>query len=214
MQYTVLARLRQGATIPSANAEMALLQKRIASDYTDPNLRKDHSVVRVEPYVDLLVNHNVQRGVLALLAASGVLWLIAIANATNLMLARSTARQREIAMRGALGASRWRVMQQMVVEAINIELRGGSAGNRIGPGVGETVGTRTEPDTPGSCTSCPRRMDAFNSALHDHSFRAAGDSVASISGGACPHRAGAEARRYAIGGRASAAPDAQRAGGG
>ena len=93
MQYTVLARLRPGATIASASAEMALLQKRIASDYTDPDMRKDHSVVRVEPYVNLLVNHNVQRGVLALLAASGVLWLIAIANATNLMLARSTARQ-------------------------------------------------------------------------------------------------------------------------
>ncbi len=128
MQYTVLARLRQGATIPSASAEMALLQKRIASDYTDPNLRKDHSVVRVEPYVDLLVNHNVQRGVLALLAASGVLWLIAIANATNLMLARSTARQREIAMRGALGASRWRVMQQMVVEAITLSCAAGALG--------------------------------------------------------------------------------------
>jgi putative ABC transport system permease protein len=128
MQYTVLARLRQGATIASASAEMALLQKRIASDYTDPNQRKEHGVVRVEPYVDLLVKHSVQRGVLALLAASGVLWLIAIANATNLMLARSTARQREIAMRGALGASRWRVMQQMVVEAITLSCAAGALG--------------------------------------------------------------------------------------
>jgi putative ABC transport system permease protein len=128
MQYTVVARLRRGATIASASAEMALLQKRIASDYTDPNLRKDHSVVRVEPYVDLLVNHNVRRGVLALLAASGVLWLIAIANATNLMLARSTARQREIAMRGALGASRWRVMQQMMVEGITLSGVAGALG--------------------------------------------------------------------------------------
>jgi predicted permease len=128
MQYTVLARLRRGATLASASAEMALLQKRIASDYTDPNLRKDHSVVRVEPYVDLLVNHGVQRGVLALLAASGVLWLIAIANATNLMLARSTARQREIALRGALGASRWRVIQQMVVEAITLSCAAGALG--------------------------------------------------------------------------------------
>ena len=128
MQYTVLARLRRGATLARARAEMALLQKRIASDYTDPNLRKDHSVIRVEPYVDLLVSHDVQRGVLALLAASGVLWLIAIANATNLVLARSTARQREIAMRGALGASRWRVMQQMMVEAITLSCAAGALG--------------------------------------------------------------------------------------
>jgi predicted permease len=128
MQYTVLARLRHGATIASANAEMALLQKRIAPDYTDPNLRKDHSVVRVEPYVDTLVNHDVHRALLALLAASAVLWLIAIANATNLMLARSTARQREIAMRSALGASRWRVMQQMVVEGIILSWVAGALG--------------------------------------------------------------------------------------
>jgi predicted permease len=128
MQYTVLARLRQGATIASANAEMALLQKRIAPAYTDPNLRKDHSVVRVEPYGNTLVTHDVHRALLALLAASGVLWLIAIANATNLMLARSTARQREIAMRGALGAGRGRIMQQMMVEGITLSCVAGALG--------------------------------------------------------------------------------------
>jgi predicted permease len=128
MQYTVLARLRRGATIANAGAEMALLQKRIASDYTDPELRKAHSVVRVEPYLNLLVNHDVQRAVLALLAASGVLWLIAIVNATNLMLARSTARQREIAMRGALGASRGRVVQQMMVEGVTLSCAAGALG--------------------------------------------------------------------------------------
>jgi predicted permease len=134
MQYTVLARLRRGATAASAGAEMALLQKRNASDYTDPNLRKDHSVVRVEPYVDTLVNHDVHRAVLALLAASGVLWLIAIANATNLMLARSTARQREIAMRGALGAGRWRVIQQMMVEGITLSCVAGALGIALAMG--------------------------------------------------------------------------------
>jgi predicted permease len=128
LQYTVLARLRPGATIATAGTEMALLQKRIASAYTDPNLRKDHSVVRVVPYANLLVDRHVQLGVLALLAASGVLWLIAIANATNLMLARSTARQREIAMRGALGASRGRVMQQMLVEGITLSCAAGALG--------------------------------------------------------------------------------------
>ena len=128
MQYTVLARLRPGTNIASAGAEMELLQKRIAPAYTDPEIRKDHGIVRVEPYVNLLVNHDVRRGVLALFAASGVLWLIAIANATNLMLARSTARQREIAMRGALGASHWRVMQQMMVEGISLSCAAGALG--------------------------------------------------------------------------------------
>ncbi len=118
MQYTVLGRLAQNATVKSANAEMSLIQKRVAAEYTDANLREDHSVVRIERYADTLVTHDVQTALLALLAASGVLWLIAVVNATNLLLARSTVRQREVAMRGALGASRWRVIQQMIVEGI------------------------------------------------------------------------------------------------
>ena len=128
MQYTVVARLRREVTIASANAEMALLQKRNASQYTDANLRNDHSVIRIEPYRDLLVNKDARKAVLALLAASGVLWLIAIANAANLMLARSTARQREIALRGALGAGRWRVMQQMMVEGMTLSCVAGALG--------------------------------------------------------------------------------------
>lgn len=118
MQYTVLARLKRGATLQSANTEMALLQRHVAAEYTDANLREDHSVARVERYADSLIAHDVQTALLALLAASGVLWLIAVVNATNLLLARSTVRRREIAMRGALGASRWRVIQQMIVEGI------------------------------------------------------------------------------------------------
>jgi predicted permease len=90
----------------------------VAAEYTDADLRKVHSFVRVERYADSLVTHDVQTALLALLAASGVLWLIAVVNATNLLFARSTVRQREIAMRGALGASRWRVIQQMIVEGI------------------------------------------------------------------------------------------------
>jgi predicted permease len=118
MQYTVLGRLAENATVKSANTEMALVQKRVTAEYTDTDLRKNHSVVRIKRYADSLVTHDVQTALLALLAASGVLWLIAVVNATNLLLARSTVRQREIAMRGALGASRWRVIQQMIVEGI------------------------------------------------------------------------------------------------
>ena len=128
MQYTVLGRLTHNATIESASAEMALVQKRVVAEYTDPNLRKDHSVVRIVRYADLLVTHDVQTALLALLGASGVLWLIAVVNATNLLLARSTVRQREIAMRGALGASRWRVMQQMIVEGMTLSAMAATLG--------------------------------------------------------------------------------------
>lgn len=128
LQYTVLARLRPGVSVASAQAEMALIQKRVAAEYTDPQLRKDHSVVRVLPYSEILVSGEVRRALMELLGASGVLWLIALVNAASLMLARSTARQREIAMRGALGASRVRLMQQMLVEAALLSAAAGVLG--------------------------------------------------------------------------------------
>ena len=116
--FQVLARLRRGATVASATAEMSILQKRLAPLYTDPEARREHGAVSVEPYSSSLVDADVRKALLALLAAAGILWLIAAVNVTNLLLARSTARQREIAMRGALGAGRWRVVQQMLVESL------------------------------------------------------------------------------------------------
>jgi predicted permease len=115
-QYTVVGRLRSGVPISSASAELALVQKRNAGLYTDSFVRKDHSGVWVKRYENSLVNADVRKGLLALLAASGVLWLIANLNATNLLLARNMTQRREIAMRLALGASRMRVAQQMLVE--------------------------------------------------------------------------------------------------
>lgn len=134
MQYAVVARLRPGATVASATAELKLVQKRVMANYTDAQLRKDHKVVRVRPYADTLVDGNVHKALLSLLAAAGVLWLIATVNAANLMLARSTVRQREIAMRGALGASRRRVMQQMMVEGLLLSVVAGALG--IGLAIG------------------------------------------------------------------------------
>ncbi len=116
--YMVIARLRPGVRLATAAAEMATIQKRVAAQYTDPDQRSQASVATVKPYADTLVDADIRKALLALLAAAGVLWLIASVNVTNLLLARSTARQREIAMRGALGASRWRVVQQMMVEGL------------------------------------------------------------------------------------------------
>ncbi|HZZ38671.1 MAG TPA: ABC transporter permease, partial [Acidobacteriaceae bacterium] len=116
--YTAVGRLRPGVTVATARAEMATIQKQVAAQYTDPEKRAGHSLVKVERYGDTLVDADIRKALLALLAAAGVLWLIASVNVTNLLLARSTARQREIAMRGALGASRRRVLQQMMVEGL------------------------------------------------------------------------------------------------
>ena len=114
--YSVIARLRRGVSVKIASAELSTIQKRIAPGYTDVRVRQAHSDARVESYADSLVAADLRKALLALLASAGVLWLIASVNATNLLLARSVARQREIAMRGALGASRLRIAQQFLAE--------------------------------------------------------------------------------------------------
>lgn len=116
--YSVIGRLRRGVTLEAAQAEMATIQKQVVAQYAVPERRADRAIVRVERYGDTLIDADIRKALLALLAAAGVLWLIASVNVTNLLLARSMARQREIAMRGALGASRARVLQQMVVEGL------------------------------------------------------------------------------------------------
>jgi predicted permease len=116
--YDVLARLRPGVSLTSASAEMQTIQSRILPSYTDPDDRAAYSIVDVRRYSDSLINADLRKALLALLAAACVLWLIAAVNVTNLLLARATSRQREIAMRGALGASRGRVIQGMLIEGL------------------------------------------------------------------------------------------------
>jgi predicted permease len=116
--YGVIARLKPGVSMASALAEMKIVQARVSQGYVDPEARKRAAQVGIRRYSGTLVGVDQQRALLALTAASGLLWLIACVNATNLLLARASARQREIAMRGALGAGRSRLMQQMIVEGL------------------------------------------------------------------------------------------------
>lgn len=116
--YQAIGRLTPGVSAKTASAEMSLIQSQVAAVYTDPHLRRSRSAIKVESYSDWLVNAGLRKALLALLAASGLLWLIAAMNGTNLLLARCVSRQREFAMRTALGAGRWRVVQQMMVEGL------------------------------------------------------------------------------------------------
>lgn len=115
--YSVIARLRPGVKLTTALAEMNTMQGQIAKSYSNPDQRKNATRIKIDPYVSTLVDKSTSRALYALFAAALLLWLIACVNATNLLLARSFARQREMAMRGALGASRWRIAQQLVVES-------------------------------------------------------------------------------------------------
>jgi predicted permease len=117
-EYRIIARLKDSVGIDAAKAELRVIQAGVAKQYTDPNARENVTSVELQAYGDSVVEGNVKGALLALLAASGVLWLIACVNVTNLFLARATARQREIAVRAALGASQWRIVRQLLVEGL------------------------------------------------------------------------------------------------
>jgi putative ABC transport system permease protein len=120
--YTVIARKKRGVRQSAVEAELKLLQAGNGKSYTDPYERDQVKSVEVVPYSDSLVNADLQKSLWALLGASAVLWLIACVNVTSLLLARATARQREIAVRGALGASRTRILLQLLVEGLVLSL--------------------------------------------------------------------------------------------
>jgi predicted permease len=117
-EYRVVARLKDGVAIDGADAELRVIQAAVAKEYTDPYAREAVISVELRTYGDSIVEGRVREALLALLAASSVLWLIACVNVTSLLLARATTRQREIAVRGALGASRWRVARQLLIEGL------------------------------------------------------------------------------------------------
>jgi predicted permease len=116
--YKVLARIKQNTPMSLAEPELKVIQADVAKAYTDPYDREQVTSVSVESYSNSLVNGNMRKASLALFGASALLWLIACVNVASLMLARSSTRQREFAVRGALGASRWQILQQMLMETM------------------------------------------------------------------------------------------------
>ncbi len=128
----VLARLKPGATVDQARAEMDGIGARIANDYPDSNKGWGVSIVR---YVDAIVGQQLQRSLYVLLAAVGMLLLIGCANLANLTLARGTSREREVAVRAALGAGRGRLIRQFLTENVLLAVAGGVAGIVVGYGM-------------------------------------------------------------------------------
>ena len=124
-----IARLEPGITLKQARDQMDTIGARIGALYPDSNKGMG---VTVNPYIDQVVQPELRRSLWVLLAAVGAVLLIACANVANLTLARGVDREREIALRSALGASRVRLIRQMLTESIFLGSLGGVAGLALG----------------------------------------------------------------------------------
>jgi len=119
----VVGRLKPGATLQSAQAELTILGKQLESQHPERN----DIAPRLVP-LERHVSGPVSPALFVLACAVGVVMLIVCANLSNLQLARLSTRQKEIAMRAALGAGRWRLLRQMLTESVALSCCGAALG--------------------------------------------------------------------------------------
>ena len=123
--------VKPGVSLSSAEAEMRTIGQRLAAEFPKSNAKLE---IRTVPFRTYATDEGTHDFVLLLLGAVGFVLLIACANVANLQLVRVAGREREIAVRSALGATRWRMIRQLLTESVLLALVGAAAGLLLGQG--------------------------------------------------------------------------------
>ena len=122
----VMGRLKPGVTIDQANAEFIALARRLAAD--NPKTNQNYTAANVQPLLHAFTGVQLRQTVWAMLGAVILVLLIACVNVMNMQFGRAALRAKELAIRGALGATRWRLVRQMLTESLVVAVFGTVAG--------------------------------------------------------------------------------------
>jgi predicted permease len=140
---TVMGRLKDGVSLAQAQSEMNGIAQQLANEYPKSNANWGVSVELL--HLDFLADAT-RRNLWLLLGAVGFLLLIGCVNVANLLLARGTSRQREVAVRAALGASRTRLFGQFLTESLVLAVLGGALGILLAGIIIDVIGTVMPPE--------------------------------------------------------------------
>ena len=174
--WNVVARLRPGVSFDQAQNEMDLIAAQLEADYPENNRNK--GIVLVPSSADLTMSlGGFERLFLLLLCAVGLVLLIACVNVANLLLVRAAEREREFALRAVLGASRGRLLRQLLTESLLLAVLGGGLGLLLGAN-GMRAATALLSGVP--------RMDELRFDWHAFAFTAAVSLAAGLLFGMVP----------------------------